>query len=197
MLSATGARTEAGAENACHGDSAQLWLVALKGAPGSGKSTLGRALSRHSGWPLVDKDDILDVLDGHTPEAGALAYETMFNIARRQLLQGLNVICDSPLAYRLTYENAARIAKETNACLAIVECQCPDEDVWRCRIDARQALDLPTHHTTDWAAVQFFQRRTAGDADYPIVHPHLVVNTMAAVSELCAQVMAWLDTPNG
>jgi hypothetical protein len=30
--------------------------------------------------------------------AGALAYETMFNVVRRQLLQGLNVICDSPLA---------------------------------------------------------------------------------------------------
>jgi predicted kinase len=184
---------EVGAENACHGDGPHLWLVALKGAPGSGKSMLGRALSRHLGWPLVDKDDILDVLDGHTPEAGALAYETMFNVARRQLLQGLNVICDSPLAYRRAYENATRIAKETNACLAIVECQCPDEDVWRCRIGARQALDLPTHHTTNWAAVRSFQLRTAGEADYPIVHRHLVVNTMAPVAELCAQIMAWLD----
>jgi predicted kinase len=72
-----------------------LFLIALKGLAGSGKSTLGRALSQHLNWPLIDKDDIKDILDGRAADAGGLAYEVMFRVVRRQLLQGLNVICDS------------------------------------------------------------------------------------------------------
>jgi predicted kinase len=169
------------------------WLIALKGAPGSGKSTLGRALSRQLGWPLIDKDDVKDLLDGHTSEAGGLAYEIMFNVVRRQLLQGLSVICDSPLAYRRAYEHATEIANETSASLAIIECCCPDENIWRERINARTALHLPAHHTTDWDAVQSYRRRTADEARYPIMHPHLVVNTLRPIPELCAQAVAWLE----
>ena len=59
-------------------------------------------------------------------------------------------------------------------------------------VEARQTLDLPGHHTTDWAAVQAFQQRTARDAGYPIGHPHLVVDTLTPLPELCTQVAAWL-----
>ena len=74
----------------------QCSLIVMKGFAGSGKSTLARALSRQFGWPLVDKDEIKDLLDGHAQAAGPLAYAIMFNIARSLLLQGFNVICDSP-----------------------------------------------------------------------------------------------------
>jgi len=39
-------------------------LIAFKGPPGAGKSTIARALSKQLGWPLIDKDDVKDVLDG-------------------------------------------------------------------------------------------------------------------------------------
>jgi tRNA uridine 5-carbamoylmethylation protein Kti12 len=45
-----------------------MWLIALKGLSGSGKSTLGRALGKQLGWPLIDKDDVKDILDGYTAE---------------------------------------------------------------------------------------------------------------------------------
>jgi predicted kinase len=47
-----------------------MWLIVMKGFAGSGKSTLARALSRELGWPLVDKDDVKDLLDGHVQAAG-------------------------------------------------------------------------------------------------------------------------------
>ena len=50
-----------------------MWMIALKGFSGSGKSTLGRALSRQLGWPIIDKDDIKDLIDGRAPGAGGLA----------------------------------------------------------------------------------------------------------------------------
>jgi energy-coupling factor transporter ATP-binding protein EcfA2 len=55
------------------------WLLALKGPPGCGKSTLAAALSQRLGWPLIDKDDVKDLLDGKAADAGGLAYEIMFN----------------------------------------------------------------------------------------------------------------------
>jgi adenylate kinase family enzyme len=39
------------------------------GAPGSGKSTLARALGCTLGWPLIDKDDVRDLLTDATPYA--------------------------------------------------------------------------------------------------------------------------------
>lgn len=168
------------------------WLIAFKGYPGSGKSTLSRALGRRLGWPLVDKDDVKDVLDSHTPEAGSLAYVVMFNVALRQLLQGLSVICDSPLASRSGYARAVHVAEESCAALAVVECRCPDEAIWRRRIEARQALELPAHHKTDWASVQDYLRVATTEAAYPIAHPYLVVETNQPVSALCEQVVMWL-----
>jgi predicted kinase len=105
--------------------------------PGCGKSTLSRALSKRLGWPLIDKDDVRDLLGGEIPGSGGLAYEIMFNIARRQLLQGLNVICDSPLVARVSYDRAQAIANETHAKLAVIECTCSDESLWRSRITER------------------------------------------------------------
>lgn len=185
------AATDVASEAAGH-DVSTRWLIALMGAPGSGKSTLGRALSRRLGWPLVDKDDVRDLLDDSVPQAGGLAYAIMFSVARRQLRQGLSVICDSPFAYRRCYERAKEITEEAGTALAIIECRCPDEAIWRQRIEARQALDLPRHHTTDWAAVQSFHDRAAADDGYPITHPHLVVNTLVPGPALCEHVVTWL-----
>ena len=92
-----------------------MWLIVLKGLAGSGKSTLSRVLGQQLGWPVVDKDDIKDLLDGHAPAAGPLAYAIMFNVARRQLLQGLSVIRYSPLTGSISYERAVAIAAETQA----------------------------------------------------------------------------------
>ncbi len=166
-----------------------LWLLLMKGPPGSGKSTLARALSRQLGWPLIDKDDVRDLLDGSAP---GLAYDIMLNVGRRQLLQGLSVICDSPLGYHRTYEHAMAIAHEVGATLAVVECRCPDVVVWRGRVEARRVSGLPTHHTTTWAAVESYLERTAADDGYTIGDLRLVIDTTRPVAELCAGVVQWL-----
>ena len=165
-------------------------LLPFKGAPGTGKSTLARAVGARLGWPVIDKDDVKDVLDGRAPEAGRLAYDVMLRVARRQLLLGASVICDSPFL-RLVYEKTSRIAVETGATMLVVECRCSDEARWRERIEARQALNLPAHHTTTWAMVEAWQARTP-DATYPIAEPHLVVDTAADLVMSTEQVMTWL-----
>ena len=169
-----------------------MWFIALKGLPGCGKSAVGRALSRRLGWPLIDKDDIKDILDAQVPDAGGLAYETMFNIGRRQLLQDLNVICDSPLNFPVSYEKARFIASETGATLAIIECRCSNPQAWQQRIDARKALHLPGHHQTDWRALQARLPAMRATASYPISGLHLVVDTVRPLSEVVEEIVGWL-----
>jgi predicted kinase len=174
-----------------------MWFIALKGLPGCGKSTVGRTLSRQAGWPLIDKDDIKDILEAQMPESGPLAYATMFSIARRQLLQGLDVICDSPLNFPVSYEKARSIANETGAMLAIIECRCSDPQEWQRRINARKALHLPSHHQTDWQALKAILPQMCATASYPITDPHLIVDTARPLAEVVDEIVGWLERQSG
>jgi predicted kinase len=165
-------------------------LIAMRGAPGTGKSTLARALSRRLHWPVIDKDDIKDVLDGQMEAAGGAAYDVMVRLVRRQLAQGLDVICDSPLA-RQAYGNLTRAASETGAILIVLECHCPDVALWRSRIEKRQALGLPAHHATTWEAVDAYHARHAGSV-YAVSGPYLVVDTSAPLTKLVDDVSRWV-----
>lgn len=170
-----------------------IWLVAMRGLPGCGKSTVARALSRRLGWPLIDKDDVKDVLHRQALDTGRLAYDVMLRVARRQLLQGLSVICDSPLIHPALYERAQRIAAESGATLAIVECVCSDEAIWRERIDGRKTLNLPDHHQTDWAGFQAYRAALPKETDYPITGPHLVADTIRPLDQIVTEVINWLN----
>ncbi len=169
-----------------------MWLIAMRGMSGCGKSTVSRALGKRLGWPIIDKDDIYDILDGHSMEAGGLSYETMFNIARRQLLQGLDVICDSPITFSMSYHKAQAIAVETHASLIIVECICSDEQKWSRRINGRKQLQLPAHHLTDWDALQRSHAKVESVMNYPISDPRITVDTVRPLDEIVAEIVQWL-----
>jgi predicted kinase len=173
------------------------WFVLLKGLAGTGKSTLARALSRTRGWPLIDKDDVKDLLDGEAKAAGPLSYAIMLNVARRQMEQGLSVICDSPLTYRSLYEEAEQIAASTGSRLAVIECVCSNEQRWQDRIDKRAALSLPAHHQTNWYAFQEHRLRAAAESRYPISAPYLVVDTVQPLAITLVTVTAWLAQLGG
>lgn len=171
-----------------------MWLLVMKGLAGSGKSTLARALGRELGWPVIDKDDVKDLLDGNMQAAGPLAYAIMVNIARSLLLQGLNVICDSPLTGTISYKRAKSAATETLASLAIVECICSDESLWQQRINGRKTRQLPAHHQTDWDGYQRLLRQVQfQEHHYPLTDPHLVVDTAQPLHACLTSILAWLD----
>lgn len=173
------------------------YLLAFKGLPGTGKTTLTRALAQTLHWPLIDKDDIKDVIYAGCPDSGPLSYQTMFQIARRQLLCGLSVICDSPLMYQRSYQTASAVATETTATLLVIETKLSDWDVWRERIDARKqdASQLAAgHRVIDWATFQakcpnFRQHHLPA---YSIPTAHFTVDTLQPVSAALAAIMSWL-----
>lgn len=162
----------------------------MKGPPGSGKSTVARELGRRLRWPVIDKDDVRDLLPD---EIGGLSYEAMLSIARRQLQIGLSVIADSPLGYGRSYRTALAIAAECGARVVVIESECSDPAVWRQRIEVRRDMGLPAHHTTDWGRVEAFYARAATD-DFTIEVPHLVVDTAGGdAAQTAEEVLRWME----
>ena len=85
-------------------------------------------------------------------------------VARRQLQQGLSVICDSPLVSRWAFDQARQAAQDAGAELVVVECRCADQAVWRARIEARRRPGLRAHHQTSWAGLQAYLERAEAQA---------------------------------
>jgi predicted kinase len=172
------------------------YLLAFKGLPGTGKSTLSRALARILRWPLIDKDDIKDVIYADCPGSGPLSYDTMFRVAARQLACGLNVICDSPLWYEVAYAHASSIARQHAATLLVLETTLSDLDLWRDRINDRQndaARMAAGHHVTSWEAMQAspaFQERHS--PAFSITTPYLRLDTAGSLHAARAIALAWL-----
>jgi predicted kinase len=116
-----------------------MTLIVMRGDPGTGKSTIARAISAALHAPLIDRDIIrqkaVDIF-GNLPLVGRFSYELMFALAEEQLSLGLSVVMDTPLTYRTTYEQAKELARSFHAPMLVVHCQCPPE-VQKRRLEGR------------------------------------------------------------
>jgi predicted kinase len=180
-------------------------MILLKGPPGCGKSTIATALARRLGYALIDKDDINDILQKalapHTPVggelAGGLAYTLMFTLARRLLLSGSCVICDSPLTTKWAYESAREVASKAQARVAIVDCYCSDEQLWRLRIENRGGRDFPPHRIASWDQLASYrttmQTRYADSLVYAPTDPCTRIDTAKPLEGTLDQVECWLN----
>lgn len=169
-----------------------MLAIAMRGLPGSGKSTVGREVSWRLGLPLVDKDDVKDLIDGYVPDSGWHAYKVWLRLIGRQLQQGMSVVCDSPLPSVELYKKLVSIADAAGAQLVIVQCDCSDDHVLRERIEARVALGLPAHHQTEWSRFCDYRTHYLATANYPINVPLLSVSTLTDPSDTADEVVDWL-----
>lgn len=116
-----------------------MTLVVMRGYPGTGKSTIARAISTALHAPLIDRDILrqkaVDIF-GNVPHVGRFSYELMFALAEEQLSLGLSVVVDTPLTYRTTYEQAKELAQSFHVPMLVVHCQCPPE-VQKIRLEGR------------------------------------------------------------
>src|SRR5437762_13722511 len=93
-------------------------LIVMRGYPGTGKSTIARAIAAALHAPLIYRDILrqkaVDIF-GDVPHVGRFSYELMFALAEEQLSLGLSVVMDTPLTYRTTYDLDKEVAATFNA----------------------------------------------------------------------------------
>lgn len=144
-------------------------LVLMAGYPGTGKSTLARAIGDALDWPVIDKDVIVTSLleSGIAEEvAQPASYGVMFALGLDTLRsQRRSVILDSPAGLPISIDEARRIASEATATLVCILCLA-DRETRNHRVANRPALrSQPVRES-----------RTCGDAREK--HGHLPEDTL-------------------
>lgn len=121
-----------------------MWLIAMAGLPGTGKSTLAGALSRALSAPVLDKDAVRAERHGarveYSPAQDDDVMEEVYARAGRLLAAGArHVILDGRTFTRAaTVVRLREVAASLSARLLIVECRCAPE-LARARIAADRA----------------------------------------------------------
>jgi len=142
------------ARHLAHG---RVRLLLIGGAPATGKSSLARACSQATGWPVLRSDVVRKRLAGTAPEASAAAplgeglygdtwsdrtYDALLGDARSHLESGRSVILDASWPNAERRAHAARVASETASELLAFVCRV-DPEIARARAAAREK------HATD------------------------------------------------
>ncbi|KAF4373253.1 hypothetical protein F8388_010457 [Cannabis sativa] len=180
-------------------------IIAMKGHPGTGKSTLGESIASALKLPLLDKDDIRDCtfslqhsLSPHTPSASSLlndlSYCAIWQIASTQLRLGLpGLVIVSPLSRRAHLDRLLELASSHGARVVIVECKPKDELEWRRRLERRGEAEW--HKPSTWQEMERLLDEYAGCTEYEVGEvPKIVVDTTASVSfdELVSSVVDFI-----
>ncbi len=134
-------------------DAAPPTLTVFAGRPGTGKTTLARALcrQRHACYLRVDAAETALARTGR--QVGIEGYAVVHELAVSNLLLGTDVVVDAVNAAPLARAGWVEAARRGGARLVQVETCLPDPAEHRRRVEGR-AADIPGHVMPSWAEVR-------------------------------------------
>lgn len=199
---AAGPRAEAALELALsESRAARIHLVPVAGLPGTGKSTLARAIVDRDerDWVLLSSDEIRKELVGVHPTTGAAApygqgiydpahtaatYTELLRRAETALTRGVNVLLDASWTDPEQRARAERLAADHAALVTPLVCTAPLE-LCRERLSARRSRP----HVSD-ADHEVLRRMAEQHTDWPAA---AIVETTGTAEDAAAKVLRMLD----
>jgi predicted kinase len=126
-------------------------FVVFSGLPGSGKTTISKALAHKINAVHLRIDTIEQALKNFNTSLDVTGegYVVACEIARDNLKNGHIVIADSVNPVSLTREMYEQIGRETGSALINIEVFCSDKSEHRRRIEERKA-DIKGHRMPTW-----------------------------------------------
>jgi predicted kinase len=132
-----------------------MMLIIFSGLPGSGKSTIARALAQRLGAVYLRIDTIEQAIrdaDQTNKEMGPAGYFVAYELARENLKIGSIVITDSVNPIQLTRDAYHDVALSAGVPCLDIEVICSNPSVHRERVESRTA-DIAGFALPDWQAV--------------------------------------------
>ena len=168
-------------------------MVAMAGLPGTGKSTLARALARSAGGVVLDKDVIRSVL--FAPEhveysneqddfCQSLMLETAEYLIQRH--PGLRIFLDGrTFSRRYQLDNVIAAAERLHTPWRIIVCTCSDETA------RRRLADSAGVHPARNRSYELYLRLQPQFEQVP--EPKLVIDTDTPLEQCVRSARAYLD----
>jgi predicted kinase len=172
----------------------EQFLLQMTGEPGTGKSTLARAIGKETGAVVLDKDILKSRLLEGEPEEGLaglpeeiaspMHHAMLMDLAASILAQGFSVILDSTAFYPIIRRKGRETAQEAVVKYYIIECVLPELDKLQERIDGKDLM--PSH--VDTATDEGYLKPGAAE----ILEPHLEVDTRGEFEDYLAESLAYI-----
>jgi predicted kinase len=168
-------------------------LVIMVGAPGSGKSYLGRTLSTALGAELIQTDAVRKELfpePSYTPAEASAVYTTCHTRIAAALAEGKRVVFDATNLREKRRRTLYQLAERAEAPWLIVVAYASEATI-RERLRGRVAGADPTDQSdADWGIYLRMRRDTE-----PVPQPHIMVNTEVSADPVVRLLKRRLSGP--
>lgn len=178
-------------------------IIAVGGLPGTGKTSIARAIAGELGLRVVSADQARQSLFGeakrpsgygegaYTAEANRATYQKLFELGRERLAQNGGVILDATFRHAEDLALAREAANEAGAQFRLIECRLSPEQV-RARLEQRAARKEGLSDA-DWE-IYLKQREEGRELMVEAGISHLILDTGGKLAEIARDASDWLRT---